>query len=103
MTNPVSAQLVSFWAALIFGLGAGAGYALLGLLRRRGRFWRGALADAVFWALCAPAVWWFLLAVEGGELRGYTAAAMLLGGAAAGTAGRLLFRPRPKLRKKRRG
>ena len=82
MDNPVPEQLRLFFQSLVFGAAAGGFYILLGGMRKRRKKFRNAAIDALFWAVCAPAAFCFFMRVNGGDVRGYMLAAMLLGGAA---------------------
>ena len=80
MENPVGLQGGLFFSSVVFGLLLGTVYILFGIMRRKNRFWLSALADILFWSFCAPAVFLFLMGLNGGDVRGYLLFAIFLGG-----------------------
>ena len=82
MENPVSLQIGYFFSCSVFGALLGVVYVLFGVMRRKKRFWLTAAADILFWVLCGPAVFLFLMGLNGGDVRGYLLFAVLSGGCA---------------------
>ena len=80
MENPVNLQGGLFFSCFLFGNVLGIFYVLLGFARRKRRFWLGAVADMLFWLVCGPAIFLFLMGLNGGDVRGYLLFAILLGG-----------------------
>ena len=102
MENPVSLQAGLFFSSLLFGVAMGVVYVLFGLLRKRGRFWRNAAADILFWCLCGPLCFWFFMGLNGGDVRGYLIAAMLLGGSFVAVGSYYLSSGRKSRKKKKK-
>ena len=80
MENPVSLQIGYFFSCSVFGVLLGVVYVLFGVMRRIKRFWLTAAADILFWMLCGPAVFLFLMGLNGGDVRGYLLFAVFGGG-----------------------
>ena len=80
MGNPVSLQIGLFFSCLVFGFALGGVYVLLGLMRRKRKFWLSAVSDIIFWLLSAPAVFLFFMGLNGGDVRGYLLFAVFGGG-----------------------
>jgi len=92
MENEPLSQLCEFAASVLWGGAIGVLYEFCGIFRF-GRKWRIAAADLFFWMMTGISTFVFLLAVNGGEPRGF----MLLGTAGGAvlvrlTAGSFLHR-----------
>ena len=104
MENPVLLQGGHFIVCLIFGSFLGAIYILFGVLRKRNRFWLSALSDILFWTICGPAVFLFLMGLNGGDVRGYLLAAVFAGGCSVAVAWYFLLKSiKKKKREKKQG
>ena len=86
MENPVGLQLGLFFRAVCFGSVLGLFYGALGILRVRRKRWLTALADGFFWLVTAPVTFVFFMRLNGGDIRAYLLAGLLLGGAAVSAA-----------------
>ena len=104
MENPVSLQAGLFFSCFVLGMIIGAFYIIPGALGRKKHFWLACAADIILGLLSGPAVFLFLMGLNGGDVRGYLLAAVLFGGCLVSVGWYFLFRKKKgKKRRKEKG
>lgn len=80
MEISISRQVVEFFLSTALGAGLGLAYDIFRLVRARVRAkFITAAVDLMYWMLAAAAVLWFVMTVQGGEFRIYTALGASIG------------------------
>ena len=92
MENSWVLQCAAFLRSVCWGMALGAVYTVFGVFRLGRRTWLMAIGDGLFWLLAGTGTFLFLLALNGGILRGYLFAGMAAGAGAIVAAVRIVRR-----------